>query len=294
MAETVPALDDRAARERVARVDVLLEELERAGPALPTDLAVELVQALLDLYGEGLARIVAEVAARDDDGALARALAGDELVSHLLLLHGLHPLPLAARVRGALDEVRPYLESHGGDVELLGVEEGVVRLALRGSCDGCASSAATLKLAIEDAIHKAAPDVDAVEAEGAAPPAPAPLLQLEISDALRAPPAETWVEAGPLDDAGDAPLVREVAGEPVLFAALNRTRFAYRPACPGCAASLDGAALVDDELACPGCGRRYDVRRAGRCVSDAALHLDPVPLLVDAAGTVTVALGASA
>jgi nitrite reductase/ring-hydroxylating ferredoxin subunit len=49
---------------------------------------------------------------------------------------------------------------------------------------------------------------------------------------------------------------------------------------------------VDDELACPVCGRRYDVRRAGRCVSDAALHLDPVPLLVDAAGTVKVALGA--
>ena len=40
--------------------------------------------------------------------------------SHLLLLHGLHPVPLEARVRAALDEVRPYLESHGGDVELLG------------------------------------------------------------------------------------------------------------------------------------------------------------------------------
>jgi Fe-S cluster biogenesis protein NfuA/nitrite reductase/ring-hydroxylating ferredoxin subunit len=293
MAEAAPALDDRAARERVARVDVLLEELERAGPAIPTDLAVELVQALLDLYGEGLSRVVAEVAARDGDGAVAAALAGDELVSHLLLLHGLHPLPLESRVRGALDEVRPYLESHGGDVELLGVADGVVRLALRGSCDGCASSAATLKLAIEDAIHKAAPDVEAVEAEGAAPPPPAPLLQLEISDALRAPPTGAWADAGTLDEAGDgAPRVREVAGEPVLFAALNSTRFAYRPACPGCAGSLDGAALRDDELECPGCGRRYDVRRAGRCVSDPALHLEPVPLLVDAAGTVKVALGA--
>ena len=94
-------------------------------------------QALLDLYGEGLAHIVEEVAARDD-GTLAEAFAGDELVSQLLLLHGLHPVPLEDRVRGALEEVVPYLGSHGGGVELLGIEDGVVRLALQGTCDGCA------------------------------------------------------------------------------------------------------------------------------------------------------------
>ena len=120
--------------------------------------------ALLELYGEGLARLVGHVA-EHDDGRLAAALAGDELVSHLLLLHGLHPVPLEARVRGALDEVRPYLASHGGGVELLGIEDGVVRLRMEGSCDGCPSSAATLTLAIEDAIQKAAPDVRAIEAE---------------------------------------------------------------------------------------------------------------------------------
>jgi nitrite reductase/ring-hydroxylating ferredoxin subunit len=191
--------------------------------------------------------------------------------------------------------VRPYLESHGGDVELLGVEDGVVRLALRGSCDGCASSTATLKLAIEDAIHKAAPDVEGVEAEGAEPPAPAPLLQLDIAESLRPPVAAAWSDAGALDDLGErGPIVREVAGEPVLFVALNRTRFAYRPACPGCGGSLEGAALRDEALACPGCARRYDVRRAGRCAGEPALHLEPVPLLVDATGTVKVAVGAPA
>jgi Fe-S cluster biogenesis protein NfuA len=292
MAEVAAPLDDRAARERVARVDVLLEELERAGPAVATDLAVELVHALLDLYGEGLARVVTEVAARDDDGALARALAGDELVSHLLLVHGLHPLPVEARVRGALAEVRPYLESHGGDVELLGVEDGVVRLALRGSCNGCASSTATLKLAIEDAIHRAAPDVERIEADGAPAPAPAPLLQLEVSEALRAP---AWTEAGALPELdGGGPVVRAVAGREVLFVALGGTRFAYRPACPGCGASLAGAALRGDALECACCQRRYEVRGAGRCVSDPAVHLEPLPLLVDDAGGVKVALGAPA
>ena len=74
------------------------------------------------------------------------------------------------RVRDALEGVRPYLGSHGGDVELLGVEDGVARVRMQGSCEGCPASAMTLKLAIEDAVLKAAPDVDRVEAEGATEP----------------------------------------------------------------------------------------------------------------------------
>ncbi|MEA2267491.1 MAG: hypothetical protein QOC64_101, partial [Solirubrobacteraceae bacterium] len=232
------------------------------------------------------------------------------LVSHLLLLHGLHPVALEARVRGALDEVRPYLESHGGDVELVGIEAGVVRLRLQGSCDGCASSTMTLKLAIEDAIHKAAPDVERVEAEGAvAAPAPSPaLLQIEVSDALRPPapasPApsaadagdgDAWAVAGAMPELdGGGPVVREVAGAEVLFVGLGGARYAYRPACPACRGSLADGALDGVELACSGCGRRYDVRRAGRCADAPGLHLEPVPLLVDGAGLVKVALGAAA
>ena len=83
-------MDDTQARERVARVDSLLEELETLPDPLARQTATEVVEALLDLYGEGLARLVGYVAERDD-GALAAALAGDELVAHLLLLHGLHP-----------------------------------------------------------------------------------------------------------------------------------------------------------------------------------------------------------
>jgi Fe-S cluster biogenesis protein NfuA len=127
--------------------------------------------------------VVGHIAERDD-GTLAAALAGDDVVAHLLLLHGLHPVPLEARVRGALAEVRPYLESHGGNVELLGVDDGVVRLRMQGSCSGCPSSTMTLKLAIEEAIHKAAPDVQDVVAEDEARPA---LIQLEVYDACPAP-----------------------------------------------------------------------------------------------------------
>ena len=158
-------MHDLQARELVARIDVLLEQVHD----------VELVQALVDLYGEGLARIVAH------DPECIAGMAGDEVVSHLLLLHGLHPVPLEDRVRGALADVRPYLEQHGGGVELLSVEGGVARLRLQGSCNGCPSSTATLTHAIEDAIGRFAPDIEEIEAEGAVAPAADGLLQIEIA-----------------------------------------------------------------------------------------------------------------
>jgi Fe-S cluster biogenesis protein NfuA/nitrite reductase/ring-hydroxylating ferredoxin subunit len=293
-------LHDTEARDRVSRVEALLEQLDGLPDPAARETAMEVVQALLDLYGEGLARIVDHVADRDD-GALAEALAADELVAHLLLLHGLHPVPLEARVRGALDEVRPYLESHGGNVELLGVEEGVARLRMEGSCSGCPSSTVTLKLAIEDAIHKAAPDIEGIEAEGVEP-APTPaggLLQIEM--ALPMAPTgngsghEAWAMAGGMPELrGGGRVVKTVAGEPVLFASVDDTVYAYRPGCPACGASLAEGALLGTELACSECAHRYEVRLAGRCLDDPELHLDPVPLLVDDAGLVKVALGSPA
>jgi Fe-S cluster biogenesis protein NfuA len=156
-------VNDAEAREEVARVEELLERIEGDAPAL------DAVRAVVNLYGEALRRIVASGGV---DGA-----ADDELVSHLLLLHDLHPLDVAERVEQALAEVRPYLDSHGGDVELLGVSGGVARVRLHGTCSGCASSTATLKHAIEEAVARAAPELDGVEAAGAAEQGPA-LVQI--------------------------------------------------------------------------------------------------------------------
>jgi Fe-S cluster biogenesis protein NfuA len=150
----------------VEQVEALLDEVETF-PEPQREVATELVRALLDMYGEGLSRIV----------AACDVPVEDELVAHLLLLHGLHPVPVRERVIGALDEVRPYLASHGGGVELLDVADGVVRLRLEGSCNGCPSSAATLRGAVEEAIARAAPDVERVETEGVAEP----LLQIELA-----------------------------------------------------------------------------------------------------------------
>jgi Fe-S cluster biogenesis protein NfuA len=148
-------VEDTAVRERIGRVENLLEEIEEDPRAAAA------VEAVVALYGEALARLLA--------GADP---AEDELVSHLLLVHDLHPVDLETRVRQALEGVRPYLGSHGGDVELLGVEDGVARLRLAGTCNGCPSSTVTLRNAIEEALLKAAPDLERIDAEGVAEPQP--------------------------------------------------------------------------------------------------------------------------
>jgi hypothetical protein len=133
-------VDDAAARDRVARVDTLLDEIESLDDPAARETTLDVVQALVELYGEGLARIVTSLPA-----AAGEALAEDELVEHLLLLHDLHPLPVEERVRRALDR----------GVDLVSVGDGVVRLRMNG---GCSASAEEVKAA----VARAAPDVEEI------------------------------------------------------------------------------------------------------------------------------------
>jgi Fe-S cluster biogenesis protein NfuA/nitrite reductase/ring-hydroxylating ferredoxin subunit len=282
-------LDDQGLQERVARMETLLGEIETLKDPNARSKAAEVVQVLLELYGEGLARMMDTIAEGEERGRAFEVFAEDELVSHLLLLHGLHPLDLETRVVKALEEVRPYLKSHGGNVEFLGVEGGVARLRMQGSCRGCPSSTMTLKLAIEEAIQKTAPDLEGIEAEGVAEePKPAPTIvagpTLRRKEKKQQPEESgaSWTVVGGLPQlSGGGLLVKEVSGEPVLFLKLAEDFLAYRHLCPGCGESLEGGSLEGAELGCPGCGRRYDVRLAGKCVDDPQLHLEPIPLLAN-------------
>jgi Fe-S cluster biogenesis protein NfuA/nitrite reductase/ring-hydroxylating ferredoxin subunit len=193
--------------------------------------------------------------------------------------------------------VRPYLASHGGSVVLLDVSpEGTVKLRLEGSCHGCASSAMTLKYAIEQAIMEAAPDVAGIEVEGVVepPPRPAgfvPLTQIKgVTEPTRA--ADPWEPVAGLESLGRGTAgTREVAGSRIVFCQVDGAWYAYADRCPRCGDSFDGAPAQSAVLACPGCGLRFEVRRAGRCLDAPELHLEPVPLL-EKAGQVRVAAAA--
>jgi Fe-S cluster biogenesis protein NfuA len=82
-----------------------------------------------------------------------------------LLVHDLHPQSLDERLLGALESVRPYLKSHGGNIEVLGVTDGIARLRFQGTCKTCPSSAVTLELAVRRAVNEACPDLMGLELE---------------------------------------------------------------------------------------------------------------------------------
>jgi Fe-S cluster biogenesis protein NfuA/nitrite reductase/ring-hydroxylating ferredoxin subunit len=280
------------------RIQTLLDATS-AGGAVARERAEQLVGEVVELYGAGLSRIVAAVGDQADPGMLNRLVA-DDLVASLLLVHGLHPHDVRRRVSDALDRVRPYLGSHGGDVHLLDIDGDTVQLQFAGSCKSCPSSAVTLELAVEDAIRAAAPEVSSIEvvapeAAAAEPTAviPAESLLAQVHSRVHANGGSSaaWHPVPDLADLAPGEVGGfSVAGAVVLACRVGDQLYAYRDHCPACDGSLAGAALhrrattAEPVLRCPRCHAHFDVVHAGAGLDDlenrAARHLDPIPLLL--------------
>jgi Fe-S cluster biogenesis protein NfuA len=150
------------------RVEKLATKLEECGDPEVRTAALDLVQSVIELHGAALQRMIESLSQTAAGEKLLDEALTDDLVASMLLLHGLHPDDIETRVLRGIEHVRPYLKSHGGDVELASVRDGIVRLVLHGSCGSCPSSSLTLKSAVEDALFEAAPDIVKIIAENAA------------------------------------------------------------------------------------------------------------------------------
>ncbi|MGH9300908.1 MAG: NifU family protein [Acidimicrobiales bacterium] len=172
------------------RIENLLDELKAATDPRAFDRIEELMRLVTELYGAGLARVVE--LAQTSGAVRLEDLTGDDLLSSLLLVHGLHPESLVVRVEKALAEVRPFLAGHGGDVELIDIdaEVGAVNLRLLGSCDGCPSSAVTLQSAVERAIVEAAPEIVIIDVEDPTEPEPGVPVALSVKPSYDHCPTE--------------------------------------------------------------------------------------------------------
>ena len=162
------------------RLELLLEELRLLEPTA-RQRAEECIRLVTDLYGAGLNNVM-ELLVDSGDAALLDKVVSNGLVHNLLVLHGLHPFEIGSRIDVALDRVRPYLASHGGDVEVLAIDEdaGAITIRLLGSCDGCPSSAVTLKTAVEEAIRAGAPEIAHIIVDGWVEPEP-PATPIELT-----------------------------------------------------------------------------------------------------------------
>ena len=261
------------AEQLIARVQELTGRLEELEDERCRELAEELTGAVVQMYGAGLERIVELI----EDEETRDRLASDELVAGLLMIHDLYPVPLEERVMAALDSVRPYMESHGGNIELLGFEDGVVKLRLEGSCKSCRASSSTLELAVRQALQDAAPDLLGMDVEGVVEESDAGITGVPLPLLNGAPSWHTLAIQAP-----ELLTSTQVDGMSLVVANVDGTLLAYRDRCASCNSTLASGTLDHGALTCPSCGRAYFLPQAGRSMDDEHLQLDPVPLLREA------------
>jgi Fe-S cluster biogenesis protein NfuA len=159
--------DGKDFRQDIQRIGGLVQEIESiADPAIRAA-TKDLVQLLMDLHGAALEKALEIVAETGENGmSIIERLGRDSLVSSVLILYGLHPEDLESRVVKAVDGVRQQLRKQGCEVELLGVNDGAIRLRVETGSHVCGSTAKTVQATLETALYDAAPDLTSLIIEG--------------------------------------------------------------------------------------------------------------------------------
>jgi len=236
------------------------------------------------LHRQGLGRILDLIGGLGGQQAVER-ISQDPIVRTLLEMYDLPEADERSQVELALEPVYPYFQSHGGKLNLLGVENGRVRVRLSGSCEGCPGTATTLQRVVEEALREGFPGFKELVAEEPSP-APKNIVQLGRRP-MRRP---RWAPAGKLEDLEPGALQPwRLEGVPLLLTLLEGEVYAYRDGCPpGSALTLQLGRVEGTTLVCPWHGCRYDLRTGRR--EDAEGKLSVLPVAVQD-GEVKIALG---
>ncbi len=276
------------------RVDEAMAALESLDPSARA-VADEVKAAVEAIHRAGLVTIVQRMRADEAARAVLFDLVDDPVVHLLLSLHEIvrpDPMTHANRV---LVTVRPQLQSHGGDVTLVRIEDGIAFVRLDGACNGCSMSSVTLRNLVESALVEDVPSITGVEV---LPNEPSPtLIPLESLRIGPNPASEGWVKVGPAESLPNDELtalsLSAQSGEQAEIIVVNAGQrlSAYRNECAHEGLPLDNAVLDIDNgtLTCPWHGFCYDAT-SGECLSAPGAQLEQMPLRVDA-GEVWVRVG---
>ncbi|MBW3623654.1 MAG: NifU family protein [Armatimonadetes bacterium] len=287
-----------AAPTAVERLDELIQMFEQHPDPLVQERLFELLQCVDIIHRTGLRRLLdlLQIA-----GLHPRALQEPD-IRLLLDLYDLREGGERERADAVLDLVRPYIESHGGRLEVAEARAGVVKVRLSGACQGCRGSEATLSHVIEQTLRDSLPDFVRMEALESAPPSSGgfiPLTSLIAPGSGPLEPAEhttlDWHTALHSVDVPEGEVRGvQVEGEPVLIAHIGGEFYGFLNACPEDSQPLDAGRVEGETLECPWHGCRFDLRSGRRLGADAS-GLIVAPIAVEAGEVrVGVLTGASA
>lgn len=262
-----------------ARVDEAVAEVHSLDEAA-RDKALALKTAVEAFHKGGLTHIIRTLKADPRGEELLYALVDEPAVYALFAMHGLVRADLPSRVAQAIESVRPYMQSHGGDVTFLEVQDNKAVVRLEGSCNGCSMSSVTLKNTVEEALKEHVPELDGVVV---ADQDAGPLVQITLP-ADAADDSKGWIE-GPLVDevTAERPFAFESGDDKILLLKSSKGLRAYRNACAHQGLPLDGGMLDPESgvITCPWHGFQFD-GESGECYSAPHCQLEPFPLRVEA------------
>ncbi|GIM47637.1 hypothetical protein DNHGIG_31860 [Collibacillus ludicampi] len=267
--------DFQALAERVDRVLDSIKELPEDGRMK----AMELKEAIEAFHEYALRKLVRTFRETDAGNELLYKAVEDPAIYAMLFMHGIIKQDLFTRVAAVLEEVRPYMRSHGGDVELVKVEGETVYVRLQGACSGCSMSALTLKDGVEEAIKARIPEIQSVV-----------MAEEEVASGYL--PLHVIDDAGNLEQSGwlKGPSISEMEeGRPFRFARekcdiflvrIDGKVMAFRNQCPHLGMSLDGGLVDGSSIICPGHGFRFDLS-TGECMTAPYVQLEQFPVRVE-------------
>ncbi len=242
--------------------------------------ALALKEAVEAFHKAGLVAIVRALKADPAAREVLMALVEDPGVYALFALHGIVKADVRTRVARVIESVRPYMQSHGGDVTLVDVEGDTVRVQLAGACNGCSQSAVTLRQGVEEALREQVPEIARIEV---VPTDPSPAVQPLVTLA-RAGRDTGWTDGPPVAAVADGvPFRVDLAdGRSVVLVRVDDSLQAFWNQCAHLGLAIDGG-TVDREartITCPWHGFRYDCT-TGECLTAPQAQLEPVPLRVE-------------
>ena len=244
--------------------------------------ALALKDAIEAFHRPGLVHIVRTL--RDDPRGkeLLFELVDDPAVRAIFALHGIIKPDIMTRANVALDGVRPYLQSHGGDVELVRIENGRAAVRLHGSCNGCSMSAVTLREGVEEALVKGVVEIEGIDVLDDEPTT----ALVSLSSTRRKGTAETgWVEGPPTGDVALGSMLRfdvetETGTDSFIVTNIANKFAVFRNACVHQGMTLDGGMIDDGIIVCPWHGFKFEAT-TGECISAPGAQLSPIPTRIE-------------
>jgi len=279
-----PAPEIKSPLERAAeRVDRAVTQVDSL-TGEDREKALELKRALEEFHLVGLRRIVQRLKEDPNGKALLFALIDEPEVYALLAMHKLVRPDIATRVRTVVDRIQPYVQSHGGDVELVEVTASTASVRLSGAGTGCSSTASSLRTGVEEAIKEAVPEI--TEVKVLAPNVSAPLITIDalLSNSRK----EVWHHGPMLDEVEEGTPFRfalevksNLTADSLVFVRSGDTIQAFENACAHLGLPLERGIvdIADGTITCPWHGFRFDCM-TGECLTAPQAQLNTIPVRV--------------